>query len=165
MHADKFFVYSKGEKPLGGALTLTLHLIIFMSYDCTYCGAPADTVDHVTPISYNYTARSKNAKHMGGERVPCCRECNGLLGAKALFSVPERAQEVAECLERRYRKEINAPIWEEKDLIKLGDSLQKQIRAKQYLRLEALERIRNASSVAQGLLESAIPLWETKELE
>ena len=127
--------------------------------DCHYCGAPADTKDHIVPISYNYTQRPNNSPAKGGQTVDCCRECNNLLGAKALFSIEERAHEVAECLERRYKKELKAPIWTDEDLAELGPTLQKQIKAKQFLRMEILERVRNAVSVAQGLLERAIPLW------
>ena len=127
--------------------------------DCHYCGAPADTKDHIVPISYNYTQRPNNSPGKGGQTVDCCRECNSLLGAKALFSVEERAHEIAECLERRYKKELKAPVWSEEDLAELGPALRKQIKAKQFLRMEILERVRNAVSVAQGLLEKALPLW------
>lgn len=127
--------------------------------DCHYCGAPADTKDHIVPISYNYTQRPNNSPGKGGQTVDCCRECNSLLGAKALFSIEERAHEIAECLERRYKKELKAPVWSEEDLAELGPALRKQIKAKQFLRMEILERVRNAVSVAQGLLERAIPLW------
>jgi NMD protein affecting ribosome stability and mRNA decay len=127
--------------------------------DCHYCGAPASTKDHIVPISYNYTQRPKSHRSKGGVTVDCCRECNSLLGAKALFSIEERAHEIAECLERRYKKELKAPVWTDEDLAELGPSLQKQVKAKQILRMEILERIRNAVSVAQGLLERALPLW------
>ena len=127
--------------------------------DCHYCAAPADTKDHIVPISYNYTQRPNNSPGKGGQTVDCCRECNSLLGAKALFSVEERAHEIAECLERRYKKELKAPVWSEEDLAELGPALRKQIKAKQFLRMEILERVRNAVSVAQGLLEKALPLW------
>ena len=127
--------------------------------DCHYCGAPASTKDHIIPIGYNYNQRPDRHRSKGGETVDCCSECNSLLGAKALFSIQERAHEIAECLERRYKKELNAPIWSEEELEELGPTLQKQIKAKQFLRDEILERTRNAVSVAQGLLERAIPLW------
>lgn len=131
--------------------------------DCVYCGAAGETIDHVTPISFNYTRRPSNAPARSGERVPCCRECNSLLGAKALFSVPERAHEVAGCLERRYRKELNAPVWTDEELGELEPGLRQVIRSKQYLRDEVIERIRNASSVGQGLLEQALPLWRVED--
>jgi len=62
-------------------------------------------------------------------------------------------------LERRYKKELKAPVWSEEDLAELGPALRKQIKAKQFLRIEILERVRNSVSVAQGLLERALPLW------
>lgn len=127
--------------------------------DCHYCGAPASTKDHIVPISYNYNNRPRNHRSKGGKTVNCCHECNSLLGAKALFSVEERANEIAECLERRYKKELKAPVWPEEDLFNLGPNLQKQVKAKQFLRMEILERVRNAVSVSQGLLEQALPLW------
>lgn len=88
-----------------------------------------------------------------------------MLGAKALFSIPERANEIAECLERRYRKELKSPVWLEEELQKLGPSLQDQVRARQFLRDEVVERIRNAVSVSHGLLDAAIPLWNFKSPE
>lgn len=136
-----------------------------MKHDCTYCGMPADTVDHIIPIAYNYTKRRRHSAGNSGERVPCCRECNNLLGAKALFSIRERAQEVAECLDRRYSKELNAPAWSEDELIDLGATLRRQITARQFKRLEVIERIRSASSVAAGLVESAHPLWAPDRLK
>ena len=131
--------------------------------DCHYCGAPADTKDHIVPISYLRNGRPKSARAIG-TTVDCCKECNSLLGAKALFSIPERAHELSECLERRYRKELNAPVWTDEDLAELGPSLQNQVKAKQYMRLEILERVRNASAVACGLLEKALPLYSFAEL-
>ena len=124
--------------------------------DCHYCGMPADTRDHIIPISWN----RKRRKHEAGETVPCCRECNSLLGAKPLFSVQERAHEISECLMRRYRKELNAPVWSDEEMEQLEGDLRRSVEAKQFLRMEILERVRNASSVAYGLLEAALPLHE-----
>ena len=126
--------------------------------NCHYCGAPADTKDHIIPISYLRNSRPNAARGIG-DTVDCCRECNNLLGAKALFSIEERAHEIAECLTRRYKKELNAPIWTDEEIEELGPSLQKSIKAKQFLRDEILERIRNAISVACGALEQALPLY------
>ena len=79
-----------------------------------------------------------------------------------MFSVEERSHEVAQCLERRYRKDIHAPCWTDDELKDLGPGLRAQVEAKQFLRVEVLERIRNASSVAQGLLERALPIHVTQ---
>jgi 5-methylcytosine-specific restriction endonuclease McrA len=126
--------------------------------DCHYCGAPADTKDHIVPIAYLRNSRPQGSRSVGCT-VDCCRECNSLLGAKALFSVEERAHEIAECLTRRYKKELKAPVWTDDELAELMPILKRQIEAKQFLRMEVLDRVRNASSVAQGLLERALPLF------
>jgi len=127
--------------------------------DCIYCGMPANTKDHVIPYSYlRNSKRRNNCAPSVGQVVDCCAECNNLLGSKALFSVPERANEIAVCLERRYRKELNAPYWSEEEINELGPSLKKQVKAKQFLREEVLERIRQAIGVASGLQEAALPL-------
>jgi len=58
---------------------------------CTYCGDPADTVDHLEPVS-RQTARRRRGKMAGlGDRVPACRECNSTLGACNANTVKERA--------------------------------------------------------------------------
>lgn len=128
--------------------------------DCTYCGMPADTVDHLTPVSYSRPRRPGYTPSSCGPTVPCCRECNTLLGAVALFTVAERAAELSDRLESRYRKVLGAPVWNEEELVALGPSLEASIRAKQFLRLELLERLRNTQAVAYGVLERAIPLHE-----
>ena len=133
-------------------------------YDCHYCGAPADTKDHIVPVSYLLNGRPKKPKGVG-ETVDCCRECNSLLGAKALFTIEERAHEIAQCLTRRHKRELNAPVWTDEEIAELGDSLQKSVKAKQFLRTEVLERIRNATSVACGLLEQALPLYSLSDIE
>ena len=124
--------------------------------DCHYCGAPASTKDHIIPIGYNYNQRPDRHRSKGGETVDCCSECNSLLGAKALFSIQERAHEIAECLERRYKKELNAPIWSEEELEELGPTLQKQIKAKQFLILPFTYRLvsfNNAKADLEDILQ------------
>jgi hypothetical protein len=127
--------------------------------DCHYCGMPADTKDHIIPISYNYAQRPTSHRSKGGITVDCCQECNSILSDKFLSTIQTRAAELAECLEVKYRKVLTAPVWSEEDLTELGPSLQKQVRAKQYLRDEVVERIRNCVSVSQELLEQALPLF------
>ena len=126
--------------------------------DCHDCGAPADTKDHIIPISYRRPARTSGMRR-SGETVDCCAECNSLLGAKALFTIEERAEEIARMLTRRYKKELNAPIWSEEEIEELGPSLKNSVKAKQFLRDEVMERVRNALSVACGALERAEPLY------
>lgn len=134
--------------------------------DCHYCGAPADTKDHIIPVSYLTNSKpSQRQRHSIGETVDCCRECNSLLGAKAVFTVEERAHEIAERLTRRYSKELKAPYWSEEELAELGPTLRDSIVAKQSVRKEVLERIKNATSVASGLLERALPLYPISDIK
>lgn len=55
---------------------------------CIYCGDPKEEIDHCPPIQW--------VKILGPDqfdnfyKVPCCLECNRVLGAKDLFKVTER---------------------------------------------------------------------------
>ena len=44
---------------------------------CHYCGAPADTVDHVVPVASGLPRRILNAP---GNLVPACQGCNSRRG-------------------------------------------------------------------------------------
>ncbi|TAL43881.1 MAG: HNH endonuclease, partial [Salinibacterium sp.] len=36
---------------------------------CAYCGAPADTIDHATPLA-------RGGKHAISNLLPACKKCN-----------------------------------------------------------------------------------------
>ena len=50
---------------------------ILASGPCVYCGAPATTVDHVTPLA-------KGGRHAVSNLVPACQPCNSSKAAKLL---------------------------------------------------------------------------------
>ncbi len=50
---------------------------VLMSGPCVYCGAPATTVDHVTPLA-------RGGHHAVYNLVPACGTCNSSKGAKLL---------------------------------------------------------------------------------
>ena len=127
--------------------------------DCHYCGAPANTKDHIIPVSYLRNMSTNKARRAIGQTVDCCAECNSLLGAKALFTIEERAEEIARMLSRRYKKELDAPVWTDEEIEDLGPSLRESIKGKQFLRNEVMERVRNALSVSCGALDKALPLY------
>jgi hypothetical protein len=118
---------------------------------------PANTKDHIIPICYLRSNRPHKANGIG-DTVDCCRECNLLLNTQALFSIPERAHAVSIALERRYRKELNAPYWSDEEIDELGDTLRQQVKARQFIRSEVVERIRQAICVASGLQDAALPI-------
>jgi 5-methylcytosine-specific restriction endonuclease McrA len=46
--------------------------------ECFYCGSPADTADHVVPVSRGGADRYDNV-------LPACRECNTAKGTRELL--------------------------------------------------------------------------------
>lgn len=114
---------------------------------CNYCGEPADTRDHIIPVSYQTNARpTKSARHNPryGETVPCCRDCNVMLGTKLFPSMEDRCHYVAGALRRRYSKLINAPAWTADELAELGPGLRASILADASRRNVVRRRIATA---------------------
>ena len=116
----------------------------FIQDKCAYCGDIPNALDHVPPISWAY---SLGYKYMTEEedapfiKIPCCNECNSLLGAKNLFTVKERKQYIASSLRQRYRKIRENPIWDMEDIVELGDGLQKYVKNIADYRLHIERRI------------------------
>jgi hypothetical protein len=98
---------------------------------CYYCGIAADGVDHVVPRSVINSLRDSgldeaSAVALGRARrliVPCCRECNGLAGAKYHDTLAERAAFVRERLAHRHRKALAMPDWSASELAELSHGL------------------------------------------
>lgn len=53
---------------------------------CAYCGQPADTIDHVIPVSAGGTNHRENL-------VPCCRSCNQRKADRATPGGPPNHQQ------------------------------------------------------------------------
>ena len=118
----------------------------FRETRCTYCGEPSDTMDHVVPVSVNDVSREK-AKWSRKHVVPCCRECNSLLGSLYLLTVWERAGYIETKLESRYKKILNTPEWDPEDLSELGYKLRKDIQEKLEAKRVTLCRVQHAEWV------------------
>ena len=85
---------------------------------CIYCGVPAETIDHIPPRAYREQVRIAGLSARYPEiEVDACRECNCLLGARALWTVAVRKQFIKRSLRRRYRKYLLIPDWSKDDLI------------------------------------------------
>lgn len=97
-------------------------------YLCFYCGVPADTVDHVPPLSRISDYEFKRLKHERYYKVPCCRECNNLAGASLQDNLVARAEHVKDKLSRKYRKHLMAIEWSEDELQELGAVLESKVR-------------------------------------
>jgi len=117
--------------------------------ECSYCGDSANCFDHVVPLSYVFSGKRTNAKNRSETTVvPCCNECNHLLGCSVFPSVSEKAGFLAERIAIRYKRILNAPYWSEEDYNELSGRLKQAIKAKQAKRQVVLERIRHCLFVA-----------------
>ncbi len=92
---------------------------------CEYCGMPADSLDHVPPQAVRpFLAESGLTGRYPFVEVWSCRECNCLLGARALFTIRSRADFIKKALAKRYAKFLRTPEWTDAELAKLGYVLQ-----------------------------------------
>jgi len=93
---------------------------------CFYCGMPADTVDHVPPVSLVDSL-------VGLERllprwvVPACHECNSTLGDEPLFKLSERAAFLIEKYEKLYHNYLSCGDFSDDELSELGPILRSQV--------------------------------------
>jgi hypothetical protein len=113
--------------------------------NCTYCGSVWDLGrDHVIPTSYLRTKRA----FRGDWCVPCCSECNSLLGAELLFNVPDRAAWVHELINRKYRTLLCSLQWDQDEIDELGYNLKIVVEGEKARRAEMLRRLAHLEIVA-----------------
>ena len=102
---------------------------------CYYCGEPAGAVDHVVPQSMLETLRIMGddavtailARHGRRMTVPCCGECNSVLGNKYFDTLDERKQYLKRRMRQRYAKILRVPDWTDRELSQLGERLQQSV--------------------------------------
>ena len=124
----------------------------FRETRCTYCGEPSDTSDHVVPVSVAEVSRDR-AKWTRKHVVPCCRECNNLLGNVYLLTVWQRAGYLVEKLETRYKKILKTAEWDPEDLEELSYKLRKDIQTQLEAKKVTLCRIQHAEWVYDSSIE------------
>ena len=106
---------------------------------CSYCGEYANTYDHVIPVSYKHISR--NLEVGNREAIPCCSECNSLLGNKFLHTVSLRATYLLKKYRSRYSKVLKTPDWDTDELEDMGESMRRSIVARLDMRDILKERI------------------------
>lgn len=99
------------------------------SHLCVYCGLPADTRDHVPPISRvsDYESLGLNVEIY--IKVPACSECNTLLGDSIQNSFMERAEELKNKLSRKFSRQLANIDWEEDEINDLGPNLRSYVKS------------------------------------
>ncbi|GAG16814.1 unnamed protein product [marine sediment metagenome] len=99
---------------------------------CYYCGMPASAVDHTIPriILESLREFKDTLQQMTRGRkltVPCCGECNSMLGASYQRTLEERKQELKYRLRRKYKKLLAMPYWTDEQIDEFGFHLRDYI--------------------------------------
>ena len=119
---------------------------LFNRFNCTYCGSPCDTRDHVIPVSSEYISR-KNAKTNTSNTVPSCRECNTMLGSLLFLTIGERASYLYTLYKTRFKKFLLMPDWSLEDLNELKGRLNQSVRNSLKKKERVKERIKHIELV------------------
>jgi hypothetical protein len=98
---------------------------------CTYCGLPANSIDHVPPRSVRKAIREQGMAHwFPFVEVPACRECNSaVLGDRGGWKVESRRAYVKKVLRRRYASILRIPDWTDRELALMSPTLAQHIQA------------------------------------
>lgn len=111
--------------------------------ECFYCGRPADTLDHVPPLSMmDFLDREKRKRDdLPAVLVPCCIECNTALGDRMLSNVYERLL----FLECYYDKKLSKlkSFWSEEEIENMGFSFANSLKDRKQLQQIFTEQIRH----------------------
>ena len=138
--------------------------------ECTYCGAPANGVDHIVPISYNgYKLKGKNGKRGNQsydkkKTVPVCNDCNNLLNDYAIFSIHERAAYISQRLAIKHRKLLSTPDWSEDELSELDMTLRSKVVREQTRKTIINNRISWSSVIASMEFITTDMVWSAVHL-
>lgn len=108
---------------------------------CVYCGAPADTTDHVPPRAYRKFLEETGNRKWPFLEVAACRECNSFLGAKALWSLTARKKACKEHIQHKYAEYLNTPPWSEAEREELGPNLDSEVGAAEAIKHVAQQRL------------------------
>jgi len=102
---------------------------------CFFCGwfGPEDR-HHLEPVAARAAGR-----FAGQETVPCCKQCNGALGARRWEEIDDQFCHLIEWYEAR--RGPAKPNWSDEDLSELGASLRRRIRKKVALYRQYDDRI------------------------
>ena len=128
---------------------------------CTYCGNPANTLDHVVP--HSFTTNRKRRLFPKNQCVPACQECNSLLGNLLYLTVGARAGYLVEKLMHRYAKELKLPEWADEDLDELSPSLSDAVAAAVNLKRAVKERIQHCAHIG-SLSPSVDDVWAEENM-
>ncbi len=87
-----------------------------VKFRCFYCGEPASTLDHQPPKSRVSDYESLRLRHETYVKVPCCEECNALLGAALTVDLIEREMLAKSRLDERYGRLVEIREWTDREI-------------------------------------------------
>ena len=94
---------------------------------CFYCGTPADTFDHQPPLSRVHDYEALGLVNESYVKVPCCRECNSMLGASLNECLISRERQVKKLIAHKYRSALKTPDWPAEEIKKLGKNIKSKV--------------------------------------
>ena len=110
---------------------------------CMYCGEAATLFDHAIPRLYcgRTASRTTHAGNEPGLKVPCCNECNVILGSRIFKNLVERKRFVHHRLLVRLQKYSNHVEWDTEEMGVLGKNLHHTVDAFMAKQIIARDRI------------------------
>lgn len=108
------------------------HFFLGSKTTCTYCGEPADGIDHVICVASQTIGKRKRVMTGYGPTTASCSECNSaILNSKGFNTFMERCSYVSD----RHSRKGGAAHWSEEQLSELGYGLREYIRRDQNRKL------------------------------
>jgi len=93
-------------------------------WTCIYCGQPADTIDHVPPVSRIDDYRAMDKVRELFVTVHCCRQCNNILGNSLQPTIIDRCEYLKDKLARRMTR---VTLWSDDELGDIGPNLRSKL--------------------------------------
>ncbi len=105
---------------------------------CTYCGEPADTIEHLIP--WSVITSSDSSRKIKGFCTYACRECNCFASNRVFHTFEERVKFVHEKLRKKYKRYMGV-VWDSGELNQTTGNLKKYIRGCNTLNKIARQRL------------------------
>ena len=110
-------------------------------FQCIYCGMPADTMDHVPPISRVACYKSMKLKHEFFLKVPCCNQCNLVLSNSLQDTILRRIEFLKKRLSKKLAKKLRVADFTDDEIKEMDRVLASDVRRSIIERDESLDRI------------------------
>ncbi len=124
---------------------------------CVYCGMPANTMDHLMPLSLmaNLSDLNLNLKSI---KVPACMECNNLAGTVFFTSFQDKKKFIRYKISQKYAKTLAMPEWDKWELEEMGPNARQDIEMFLLKKKIILERLKYESLAEIIMQEELLPV-------